>query len=349
MNRRSFLRSTAAASGILLASKSVAAAPNMLYGTSQHKIKPPRLKLGDTIALICPAGFITEKDLEEAQTNMRSLGFNPVPGNYVLQKNGYLAGTDAQRADDINSAFRDKNINGIFCIRGGYGCARLLHLLDYEMIANNPKVLIGYSDVTSLLYALYSKSGLICFHGPVATSTFNEFSVTNFSQVCMSNNVQPLYYPPSEAYEKDESKPYTIRTGTATGELIGGNLSVAVSIANSEYDVDTKSKILFFEEVREDPYRIDRMLTQLLLNGSLANASGIMLGVFSKCEPGERSEKSSFMLKEVLMDRLYQLNIPVAYGFPFGHVVNKLTLPIGVRVTIDTMDMSMKLEEPAVL
>lgn len=349
MNRRHFISTAAAASLTAVLPLHTATAHSLPAPEEKPLLKPRRLKKGSRVALICPAGFIEQKDLTEAEENMRKMGFIPVAGKNVLAKNGYLAGSDAARAEDVNSAFSNPDIDGIFCIRGGYGCARMLPLIDYNAVQAHPKVIIGYSDVTSLLYALYARTGLVCFHGPVATSTFNPYSVANFMAVCMEPSNSSLFLPAPFNETKEETKPYTIRSGSASGKLIGGNLSVAVSIAGSPYDIDATGKILFFEEVGEDPYRIDRMLTQYLLSGTLHKAAGIILGIFSKCDVTEKSEKTSFSLKEVLMDRLFSLGIPVAYGYSFGHIVDKLTLPFGIQATINTNDFSLRLDEPAVL
>lgn len=305
------------------------------------------MKTGDTIGLIAPAGYVSEKESEEAIANLESLGFKVVKGKHLLQRSGYLAGADEQRAEDINAMFADKNINGIVCIRGGYGCARLLHLLDYKMIRRNPKVLVGYSDITSLLYAIFSQTGLICFHGPVGTSTYNEYSVANFTATLMNPNLLYNFYNAEPEKDKAEQNIYSIRSGKATGRLVGGNLSIAASLVGTPYDVDTNGAIIFLEEIREEPYRIDRMLTQMIQAKKFDNAAAVMLGVFSRCEAKENLEGSitSFTLSEVLYDRLYSLGVPVIYGMSFGHVTNKMTIPFGCNAALDVDNQILRFEE----
>ncbi len=202
-----------------------------------------------------------------------------------------------------------------------------------------------------MLNGIYSQTGLIGFHGPVSTSTFNEFSVTNFKNVLMNPQAKTLLRNAVEDEAKSEYKPFVIRNGKAKGKLVGGNLSIVASLIGTKYDVDTKGKIIFLEEVGEEPYRIDRMLTQMTQAGKFKNAAGIALGVFTKCEskPDESGIANSFSLSEVLSDRLFRLGIPVHYGLSFGHVVNKFTLPFGIDAELDVDNQSLTLLEKAVV
>lgn len=313
-------------------------------------IKPNRLKIGDKIGLVAPAGFITEKELAEANQNLQTLGFEVVAGENILNRHGYLAGTDKQRADDLNKMFQNKDIKGIVCARGGYGCARMLQYLDYELIKKNPKILLGYSDITILHYAIFSQTGLITFHGPVGISTFNEFSILSLNNVLI--NPQPILamWNADEDKTKTEFNITTIRSGKAKGRLIGGNLSLVVSLIGTKYDVDAKNKIIFLEEIGEEPYRIDRMLTQMIQADKFVNAAGIALGVFSKCEskPDESGISNSFTFTEVLFDRLFNLGIPVIYGLSFGHIKNKLTIPFGAMAELDVDNQIINLLESSV-
>jgi len=314
------------------------------------KIKPKRLKKGDKIGIIAPGGFIKEDELKEAVDNLKILGFNPEPSAAILERFGYLAGKDNQRADDLNEMFRRKDIDGIICARGGYGCSRILPLIDYEAIKNNPKVIVGYSDVTALLYSIYAKTGLVCFHGPVGISTFNEFSIRNFEDTLMKSYSELRMSNPAPGTETN-SELITIKSGVCTGELIGGNLSIVVSLIGTSYDMDYEGKIVFLEEINEEPYRIDRMLTQMIQSGKFNKAAGIALGQFRKCEPREKDPEfsHSFSLFEVLEDRLANLGIPVIYGLSFGHITDKLTLPFGIRAGLNTLDKTLTLIESAVL
>lgn len=349
MKRRNFIKTISTAT-IAAAATKPAIAGNLNY---QHKklIKPQKLREGDTIALVTPGSYITQQEKEESINNLRNLGFNVTYSDRLMQKNGYFSATDKERAADLNEMFERKDVRGIMCARGGYGCARILPYLDYDLIKNNPKVLIGFSDVTALQYAIYKNSDLITFHGPVSISSFSSFSVKNFRNVLMN---------PNEELELQNSttdnnyNPYgitVIAEGIAKGELVGGNLSIVVSMIGTEYDIDFSGKIVFLEEFIEEPYRIDRMLTQLIQAGKFENAAGIALGVFKLCEPDKTnpSFNNSFSLMEVLVDRLGKLGIPVVYGLSFGHVADKFTLPFGGRAELNTDDKQLKLLESCVL
>lgn len=346
MKRKNFIKTLTTASAI-----SFLPSEKILSYTSvkgDQKIKPGRLKQGDTIALVAPGSYISEEELNNSVENLHSLGFKVVYNESVLYKNGYFSGNDKQRAEELIEMFSRKDVDGIMCVRGGYGCIRILPLLDYEIIKKNSKVLIGYSDVTALLYGIYSKTGFICFHGPVGISTFNEFTIKYFKDVlAFPHNRLELVSEPEENGEE----PVKISSGKAEGELIGGNLSVIVSLIGTEYDIDTEDKIIFLEETREEPYRIDKMLTQMIMAGKFDKAAGIALGVFDNCEQKKDnpSFESSFTLMEVLKERLSGLGIPVVYGFSFGHIKNKFTLPFGVNVEVNADEKTLTLLEPAVI
>ena len=349
MKRRNFIKGITAAS-------LVSTLPINSFGFSQTKvenpvIKPKRLREGDTLGLVAPGSFIDEDELQESIENLEKLGFKVKPGKNILKKNGYLGGTDQERADDLNEMFRDNEVKGIIAARGGYGCMRILPLLNYDMIKSNPKILVGYSDITALIYAIFSQTGLVTFHGPVGISTFNDYSVRHFMNVLVEGESNYKMYSLDEDDEGSEFRRYAIRTGTAEGLLVGGNLSIVAALLGSPYHVPTKDKILFLEEVRESPYRIDRMLTEMLLAGHLKDCAGVALGIFKRCDidPDDRSFSSSFSLSEVLMDRLYDLNIPVIYGLSFGHITNKFTLPVGIKAQLNVKDQSLTLLESAVI
>ena len=314
-----------------------------------ERIKPPRLKPGDTLGLIAPGSYIDGRQLNDSIQNLNELGFNVVYNNSILSVNGYFSGPDKQRASEVNQMFYRDDVKGIVCARGGYGCTRILSLLNYNVIRTNPKVLIGYSDVTSLLYGIYKETGLVCFHGPVGTSTYNDFTIEYFRKTLMDPEDNLVLKNPAPESPDDEFKPYTITEGSAKGELIGGNLSVAVSLIGTPYDISTKNKIIFLEEMSEDPYRIDRMLTQMRMAGKFDGAAGVALGVFKDCKPSDKSSfDSSFTLKEVLKSRLADLNIPVLYGMSFGHVKNKFILPAGLKAELDTSRQTITFLETAV-
>lgn len=356
-HRRQFIKgvSASALAGFLPFS-SANAHPNV------STLKPQRLKTGDTIGLISPSHFATEKQLRSTIQNMAQLGFCVKYTPNMLVRKGYLGGTDKQRADDINQMFADDSVAGIMCVTGGYGTTRLLPYLDYELIKSHPKPLIGFSDITGLLYGIYSQTGLIGFHGPVGDSDYNDFTTKYFRQVLMEPQ-QTLTYEQPENLSQEELVPLylkgkavnisqntriTLSGGVAEGPLVGGNLSLVTALCGTAYDVDMRDKIVFLEDVGEAPYRIDRMLTQLLLSpDKLPAAKGIALGLFTNCEAED--ENSSFSLAQVLQDRLASLGIPVLYGLTFGHIRRNMTLPFGVQARLDASAKDLTLSEAAVV
>ncbi len=351
MNRRELLKSAAITAAITMIPMNSIFSFNSTK-TKIKKLKPKRLNKGDLLGLVAPASFIDEKDLNNAIEQMEKLGFRTKYNDKILSRYGYLGGTDKERANDLESLFADKEVKGIICVRGGYGTPRLSPILNYNIIKNNPKVLCGYSDITSLIYSIYSQTGLVGFHGPVATSTYNDFSLNYFINTLIEpQNNLVLNSATDEDPADTDFQRYAINEGVCEGILAGGNLSLVVSHIGTKYDIDLKGKILFLEEINEEPYRIDRMLTQMINAGKFEGISGIALGVFKGCEKKKRdaSFHESLTLKDVLIDRLKPLNIPTFYGFSFGHIKNKFTLPIGIKAKLDTNKQTLTLLEPAVL
>lgn len=313
-------------------------------------IKPKRLKPGDTLGLVAPGSYIIGKELSDSIKNLNEIGFNVVYTNNILSRNGYFSGTDKQRAAELMQMFQRTDVAGIVCARGGYGCTRILPLLDYKIINENPKILMGFSDVTSLLYGIYKETGLICFHGPVGISTYTDYTKNYFRKLLIDGDETIKYVNAVTESDDEDLKPLIIKDGTGRGELIGGNLSVVVSLIGTSYGIDTRNKIIFLEEMEEDPYRIDRMLTQLKMAGKFDGASGVALGIFRDCKPSEKTSfDTSFTLIEVLKDRLGDLNIPVVYGMSFGHIKDKFILPVGVRAELDATNQTLTLLESAVI
>jgi len=324
-------------------------------------IKPNRLRQDDVIGLVTPSHYATEQQLRATIANMDQLGFRVRYSPNMLVRKGYLAGTDQQRAEDINQMFADQEVAGIMCVTGGYGTTRLLPYLNYELIQNNPKPLIGFSDITGLLYGIHCQTGLVGFHGPVGDSDYNEYTARYFRKVLLEPQ-KNLEYEPADNLLLEELVPLylegkevvisqperiTIVPGTAEGTLVGGNLTLVTSLCGTAYDLDMRDKIVFLEDVGEAPYRIDRMLTQLLLApDKLSAAAGVVLGLFTNCE-AEDLEKS-FSLAQVLQDRLAGSGIPVLYGLTFGHVRRNLTLPLGIRARLDASAKKLSLLEAAV-
>ncbi len=350
MKRKKFLTSISAASvGAAIYNPLTFSSSNIIDEPSI--VKPPRLRKGDRIALVTPGSYISEEELQDSIKNLSELGFEVTFSKRLMLQNGYFSGTDKERAEDLMEMFERGDVKGIVCARGGYGCSRILPLLNYDIIRNNPKVLIGYSDITALLYGIYQKSGLISFHGPVSISTFNDYSVNNFNKVLM-NPVKPSIFKNSiSGADENVYGVTTIVNGKGKGRLVGGNLSIMVSLIGTEFDVDYSNKIIFIEEIGEEPYRIDRMLTQMIQSEKFKNASGVMMGIFRKCEAKETdpSFAKTFKLMEVLKDRLNGLNIPVVYGMSFGHVKDKFTIPFGALAELDADNQTFTLLEKSVL
>lgn len=311
-------------------------------------LKPRRLFDGATVGLISPGGVVAaESDIDEVEENLGELGLNCVRGRHVLDRFGYLAGSDEDRASDLHRMFADKDVDAVLALRGGWGCNRILPLLDYDLIRRNPKILMGYSDITSLLIALYARSGLVTFHGPVGISTWNEFTVEHLRRILYDGDEVMMRNPrrvgPRGPLLHDRI--HTIRPGKARGRLVGGNLSVVVSMIGSSYLPDWDGHILFLEDTHEDVYRIDRMLTQLSLAGILPRLAGIVFGKCTDCE----AEDPSLTLNQVLQHHVGPLGSPAFSGSMIGHIGDKFTLPMGVEAEIDAGQGTIRLLEPAVL
>lgn len=314
-------------------------------------IKPKRLKIGDTIGIIAPSSNTWEnQDIYFAIDIIKSFGFKVKEGKHLFKRRGYLAGSDSGRAQDVNSMFNDRNIDGIFCLRGGYGSPRILPYLDYEMIQKNPKVLMGYSDITALLNAITAKTGLITFHGPIAKQNFTPYTLESFKEILFSpaKNIELGTPPPFEAAEgqaEQDNRLTIINNGQASGQIIGGNLSLMVKLVGTPYEPDYQDKVLFLEDVEEAPYRVDGMLTHLKIAGRLDKLAGIVFGKCTDCT----SKGNSLSIEEVLFDRLGDLDIPVLKGVMIGHIDDMATIPVGAKVTIDATNSRLILDEAAVI
>ena len=317
-----------------------------------HKkiIKPKRLKAGDTLGVIAPASALSEKVVLRAVENLTSLGFKVKLGKYVREQNGYLAGTDEQRLADLHWAFSDPEVDAVWCIRGGYGVTRILPKIDFKLIKRNPKIFIGYSDITALHVAIHQKTGLVTFHGPVGTSDYTEFTKPNVWNL-LTNPTPQYKLVHSEENQKNASnlfKSEVITAGKCRGALIGGNLSLLSAMDGTPFALgDLKGKILFMEDIDERPYRVDRMLTQMLQSHDLSKLAGIALGIFEGCNP--KPEENSMSLVACLKDRLGNLGIPVIYGLSFGHISNQYTLPVGIQAEMDTETGILTLLDSAVI
>ncbi|MBT5073142.1 MAG: LD-carboxypeptidase, partial [Kordiimonadaceae bacterium] len=276
IDRRGLLTAGIAGAAALTMSGST----NALAQTSPT-IKPQRLKAGDTVMIIAPAGVEYNKfRLQLSIESLEALGLKVKVAQHTLDRFGYFPADDETRAAEVNQAFADKQVKAIIALKGGWGAARTLPFLDYDLIANNPKILLGYSDITALLNAITLKTGLITFHGPTAGSAWSSFSAQNVREVLFEGKAQHMENPQDKGdyLTVRNNRTQTIMPGTAEGVLVGGNLSVLTAVQGTPYFPDIKNKILMLEEVGENIYRVDRMLTQLALGGHLNECAGIVFG-----------------------------------------------------------------------
>lgn len=348
MNRKTFNQLLVAGLGLTLGG----CTPQLkaaVYPAESSRIKPRRLQQNDLVSLISPGSYIDDEGLEKAVKNLEAFGFRVKLGKYIREQYGYVAGSDQQRLEDLHRAFSDDEVKAVWCVRGGYGCSRLLPYIDYALIRSRPKVLIGYSDITALLNAIYLKTGLVGFHGPVGASELTDYNRLHIEAVLMEGKSPWAIQRPATYGEKtDAAYGYNkMRSGEAEGVLLGGNLSLLAAMAGTGYLPDLGGHLVFIEEVGEKPYRVDRMLTQLRQSADLTTANGIALGVFSGCEAGENDR--SLSLSQTLEDRLGSVKCPIAYGFPFGHITDQCTLPVGIKARMNVAEGSIELLEAAVI
>jgi muramoyltetrapeptide carboxypeptidase len=289
------------------------------------------------VALVAPAGPLLELDDQQRAAELCcALGWEPVLAPNAGAQHGYLAGTDAQRLGDLNNALGDDSIGAIWCIRGGYGLTRILAGVNYAAARRHPKVVLGFSDVTALLLALHQQTGLITFHGPVARHDMTTYTRAHLEPLVTSAapagelRVPP---PPADVLVPLQHRVIPIAGGMAEGPLIGGNLSLVQCLLGTPYLPPLDGAILFLEDVGEELYRIDRMLSHLRLAGQLERLAGVALGRFT--ELSRRGSDGATGLDRVFSDYLTPLGIPVVLGLPFGHVADQWTLPIGTRARLD--------------
>lgn len=306
-------------------------------------LRPKGLVFGDRLGIISPASPISKEKAEKAYRQLMKMGFKVKMGKSCYEKYGYLAGSDKLRSEEINNMFKDTTINGIISMRGGYGTSRILELLDYEIIKNNPKVFIGYSDITALHIAMNQNSNLITFHGPMVASNmiekFDDFSKNSLYNSVLENSfIGELINPPEEEIK-------IINGGIAEGKIIGGNLCLIVDTLGTPYEIDTKGKILFIEEIGEEPYRIDRMFTQLRLAGKFKEANGIILGDFNDCKANASEYADSLSLMQVINDIIKPSGKPTIYNFQSGHCQPMITIPFGVKAKLDATNKQLTILE----
>ena len=334
--------------GALGAGLAAMAVPEALAAPAVRK--PPRLRPGDTVGLVEPAGFTDDSfDLDLVMETVRAMGLVPKPAPHLMARYGYLAGDDKARAADVNGMFADDGVRAVFAVRGGWGCARILPLLDYKTIRANPKLLIGYSDITALHMALAARAGFPTIHGPNAASAWGKLSWDSFRALAFEG-ATPHYRNPEASEDRLVQRRWrsnVIRPGKATGRLLGGNLTVLAALVGTPYLPSFDGAILFLEDIDEAEYRIDRMLTQLKLAGVLGKIAGVVFGQCTDCRASGPSY-GGFTLGQVLEQHLAPLGVPAFAGALFGHVADQFSLPVGCRAEIDAEVGTIRVLEPAV-
>ena len=313
-------------------------------------LRPPRLRAGDTVALVNPSGAIYERAPYVFATEaLQALGFKVREAPNLRARYGHFAGTDAQRAADVNAMFADPAVHGILAMTGGSGGNRILPLIDYAAIRRTPKFLGGFSDLTALINAVHRHTGLVTFHCPMGASEWNDFSVQSFRGAAMRAEALTLvnFNERDDTLASKANRTATLRGGRARGPLLGGNLAVLSAMAGSAYLPSFDGAVLFLEEVNEYIYRVDRMLSTLKLAGVLDRLAGVVLGAFTNCNPGDGY--GTLTLDEVFDDYFVKpLQVPVYSGATFGHIKRKFTLPVGLEVEIDADAASLRFLQPAV-
>lgn len=343
MNRREF----SAALGAGLAAYALPSQSN-----APQRLRPKRLKPGDTVGLITPATPISNPDsLQRVARIVEHFGLRAKWGRHVAKKAGYFGNPIEGRLEDLHAMFRDPEVAAVLPISGGYGASQLLDKIDYDLIRRNPKVFAGYSDITALHLAIHQRTGLITFHGPNIDSRFSDYTIEHYRKALFDTKLAGAITNPAESNKlRPQHTLRAVRPGKATGRLIGGNLTLISALMGTPYEIDARGAILFLEDIGEEPYRIDRMLTQLRLAGKFDQAAGIIFGECTECTPSEFKPfiAAGFSLGESLDAILGDLKIPVLFGLTIGHTADQLTLPLGVKATLDTEKGTVMIEESAV-
>jgi muramoyltetrapeptide carboxypeptidase len=301
---------------------------------------------GQTVGIISPSAASADRmEYTFAKEAMEAMGLKVKVGSNFKNRFGHLAGTDEERAADFNAMFADPEVKAIICLRGGSGAARILPLIDYEQVKANPKPLLGYSDITALHCALYSQTGLISFHGPNGSGSWNSFHANQFQQLFFD---QKLLSFKNEVTKGDDlvakgNRIQTLTKGTVEGKILGGNLTVLTALSGTPYYPDFQDSILFIEDVGEDPYRIDRMMSTLKLNGTLGKIKGFVFGQCSDCKPG--SGYGAFTVDQIMDQYIIPLGIPAYFGAMIGHISKQFIIPVGARVRLNADQGSITLLE----
>jgi len=321
-------------------------------------LRPRALKKGSTIGIIAPSSPpFEEGDLEFTYQWLKKLGFKWKLGNHIFARWGDLAGQDAQRLADFHSMWQDPEVDAILPVRGGNGSVRLLDKLDFNMLQANPKIIMGYSDITGLLIPIHQKTGMVTFHGPTAGSFFESpYTYHNFVKaVLQPRPIGLIADPPAKDVWNPDYPPHrlVIAEGRVRGRLVGGCLSLIRQLMGTPFEIQTKDRILFFEDFEEEPFSLDRMITQLELAGKIDDAAGIIIGECASCRPGDsrrRRMNLNFSVERMLRDKFEKLHKPVVYGMRLGHSREKFVLPLGVMAYLSAdavRGVTLKIEEAA--
>lgn len=343
MQKRDFIKSIALLAGSLPIF-SFGGANSSLY---PNTLLPKAIKKGDTVGLISPSSATADRmQFTFAKEALEALGFKVKLGENLMNRRGHLAGTDAERAGDINAMFADKDVRAIVSIRGGSGAARILPFIDYKSIAKNPKPLLGYSDITALHCAIQAQTGLITFHGPMGSGSWNSFNVAQFEKLFFDRELMTYenVHVESDDLVVKSNRIQTLTSGIVEGKILGGNLTVLTALSGTPYYPDFENTILFIEDIGEDPYKIDRMMSTLKLNGTLAKIKGFVFGQCSDCEPG--GGYGSLSLDQVLDDYILPLKIPAYSGAMIGHISKQFIIPVGAKMKMDADKGILTLMEP---
>ncbi len=349
-SRRDFFKkATALGIGLFLFNKTAIA-----DSQKNSIIKPKAINPGDTFGIIAPASglFNAHQTIIEAKEKIQNLGFKVKIGKNIFKRKGYLAGSIKDRIEDLHNMFKDPEVKAIITIRGGYGSAQLLPYIDYNLIKKHPKIFVGYSDITSLLIGINKMTGLVTFHGPVAISTFTEYTKTYFLKTLESTTaIGEIEDAPYEDNLQTSNRVWTYKPGKAKGRLIGGNMTLLQASMGTPYEFDTDGAILFLEEVGEEPYDIDRILTQFKLAGKFDKCKGVVFGKISNIQPAtyKPAFNTTLSTEEIIENIFKDFDFPVCTGLSLGHIKHKPTLPIGIQAELDADRGKLKLLEPAVI
>lgn len=339
-------RGAIAGFGLAAASLAVPA----ISSSSVASRKPPRLRRGDVLGLVAPAGFIGDRfGLEEIMDTVRAMGLEPRSAPHLLYREGYLAGSDRDRANDLMAMFADDSVRGIMAVRGGWGCARLLPHLDFAKIGRTPKLFAGFSDNTALHLAFAARTGVPSIHGPNASASWPAPAWQSFHALAFEGAAPAYTIAPSlgATLGRRGGRVRTFRGGKAQGRLLGGNLTVLSALVGTPYLPDFTGAILFIEETNEAEYRVDRMLTQLALAGILGKVAGVVFGQCTDCTNPEGGY-SNFTIYEVLDRQFSQLGVPAFQGAAFGHIAGQMSMPVGIMAEIDADAGTIRILEPVV-